>query len=44
LFDKSAAIYAGLIRINKGLLHKRIAKTNDTFCKKLNAKIVEFID
>jgi mRNA interferase MazF len=44
MMDESAVRYDGLIKIDKSLLHKRIARVNEDFRKKINEKIIGFIE
>ena len=44
LMDESAVRYDGLLKIDKSLLHKRVARVTEAFRKKLIAKINTFLE
>lgn len=44
LMDESAVRYDGLLKIDKSLLHKRVARVTESFRKKLVARINAFLE
>jgi mRNA interferase MazF len=44
LMDQSAVRFDGLLKIDKILLHKRVARVSEDFRKKVIGKIIEFLD